>query len=40
MELFYNILETVSELDSLYKSLIKGNKNIEKKLNDLINKNI
>ena len=38
MELFYNILETVSELDSLYKSLIKGNKNIEKKLNDLINK--
>ncbi len=38
MELFYNILETVSELDSLYKSLIKGNKNIDKKLNDLINK--
>ncbi len=38
MELFYNILETVSELDSLYRNLIKGNKNIDKKLNDLINK--
>jgi uncharacterized protein with HEPN domain len=36
MELLYDILETVSKLDSLYEKLIRGNKNIGEELNSLI----